>query len=224
MIDKKGKRRSAGFLRILPIWIFPIAIFHLFVSFCPPARAFDQGAAVHADEDEISVRRMEPGPRGGWAYELTYTVPASPDVYWRFKTDFDNDFVASNKYIARHRFVGRDGDAYITENEYTAKPDVPFVWKTTVGPERRRLDFELLNPEEGGSRFHYGSISLYPVGRHRDRTLVVQKAYFDFFGAGFWVRYPWAGGMRKFLEYTARWERETVLKLRNRYSKSGSRP
>ncbi len=220
MNDKQENRRwSASWLSILPIAFF----FH-FVSFDSPARASDGTAIERMDEDGISVERIRPGPRGGWAYKLTYTVPVPPDVYWRFKTDFDNDFLVKNKFIARHRFVGRDGDAYITENEYTKKPGVPFVWRTTVLPGRRRLDFELLNPDEGGHRFHYGSISMYPAGKDRTRTLVVQEAYFDFFGAGLWVVYPWAGGMEDFLEYTARWERETVIELRDEYSKPEKRP
>jgi len=32
-----------------------------------------------------------------------------------------------------------------------------------------------------------------------------------------WAHYPWAGGMSDFLRYTARWEQETVLKLKDKY-------
>ena len=49
-------------------------------------------------------------------------------------------------------------------------------------------------------------------------TRVTQVAYFDFLGASLWADYPWGGGMRDFLAYTARWEQEMVLRLKDRYS------
>jgi len=47
--------------------------------------------------------------------------------------------------------------------------------------------------------------------------IVTQTAYFDFFGATLWMNYPWYGGMRHYLNYTARWEQETITRLIDRY-------
>jgi len=48
-------------------------------------------------------------------------------------------------------------------------------------------------------------------------TEVTQVTYFDFFGASFWAHYPWEGGMRDFLRYTAHWEQEIILQVKDRY-------
>jgi hypothetical protein len=48
-------------------------------------------------------------------------------------------------------------------------------------------------------------------------TKVTQVVYFDFFGATLWMNYPWYGGMRHYLHYTARWEQETITRLIDRY-------
>ena len=48
-------------------------------------------------------------------------------------------------------------------------------------------------------------------------TRVTQVAYFDFWGASLWANYPWGGGMKDFLSYTAQWEQETVLILSDLY-------
>lgn len=164
--------------------------------------------------DGIRIDYPAPDPRGGRAYRLIYTVPVAKEVYWRFKTDFDNDFLLENRYIRFHRFVGRTGNRVVTETKYTSGPDVAFRWKTTVFEEAYRLAFLLLNPEECGQRFHYGHIELLRVP---EGTRVTQEAYFDFWGASFWANYPWRGGMRDFLLYTARWEMETVTRLQGRY-------
>lgn len=164
--------------------------------------------------DTILIERLSSGSGGGQAYRLTYTAPAPIDVYWRFKTDFDNDFLKENKFILSHRFISRDNDTVITENEYTSKPNVIFRWKTTISPLSFRLDFVLLNPESTGHDFHYGHIILYPQG---DTTKVVQEAHFNFFGASLWAIYPWSGGMTEFLKYTARWEQDMVLKISGQY-------
>ena len=47
---------------------------------------------------------------------------------------------------------------------------------------------------------------------------MTQVAYFDFVGASLWAGYPWGGGMKDFLTYTASWEQGIVLRLKNRYS------
>jgi hypothetical protein len=84
------------------------------------------------------------------------------------------------------------------------------------------MDFVLLNPEECGQRFHYGYIQLDAVGALDEKTKVTQLAYFDFFGVYFWVKYPWYGGMKNFLKYTARWEQETISRLKSKYIKKSA--
>ena len=160
------------------------------------------------------IERPDPEARGGYAYRLVYRVDAPVDVYWRFKTDFQNDFLLSNRNIVAHRLVSRKGAAAVTENRYAAAPDALFRWRTLVNAKERTLTFYLMNPEANGHRYHHGKIR---VISHGGGVLVVQEAYFDFFGAGVWTRYPWAGGMNAFLDYTATWERETVKRLRFRY-------
>jgi hypothetical protein len=102
----------------------------------------------------------------------------------------------------------------ITENVYATKPGVRFRWRTMTLPNRHRLEFELQNPQECGKKFHYGHIQLKAAG---DYTIVTQVAYFNFFGAALWMNYPWYGGMRYYLEYTARWEQETIIRLIDNY-------
>jgi hypothetical protein len=34
------------------------------------------------------------------------------------------------------------------------------------------------------------------------------------------AHYPWKGGMKDFLSYTARWEQETVLQLKDHYDET----
>jgi len=165
--------------------------------------------------EEIEIFHLEPDPRGGRAYKLIYVVEVPIDVYWRFKTDFDNEFLLKNKYIRKHRLVSRSDDTVITKNRYTMGPDADFKWETTVLEHAHRLEFVLLNPEECGQRFHHGYIQLSPEEKE---TRVTQVAYFDFRGVTFWAIYPWKGGMRDFLRYTARWEQETILRLRSRYT------
>lgn len=165
--------------------------------------------------DEIAVYHLTPDERGGKAYKLVYLVRVPLDVYWNFKTDFDNDFLVDNKYIREHRFVSKAGNAVITEDKYTNTSDVFFRWQTTVVPEAHRLDFVLMNPQNCSQLFHYGSITMEAAA---EGTWVTQVAYFDFLGASLWAGYPWGGGMTDFLAYTARWEQGIVLRLKNRYS------
>jgi hypothetical protein len=47
---------------------------------------------------ESLIYRLEPKARGGQAYKLVYLVRANVDVVWRFKTDFNNEFVLTNKF------------------------------------------------------------------------------------------------------------------------------
>jgi hypothetical protein len=175
---------------------------------------------VEPDGDELGrkkivIYRLQPEPRGGEAFKLVYLVPAPVDVYWRFKTDFDAPFLLSNRYIEEHRMILMKGNVTITENSYTNAPGETFRWQTTTYPDQRRLEFRLLNPQECGHRFHYGTIQIEPFGAY---TKVSHVAYFDFFGAHIWVHLPFKAGMAAFLTYTARWEKETLARLRHRYA------
>jgi hypothetical protein len=163
---------------------------------------------------EVLIYDLQPDRRGGEAYKLVYLVQTPIEVYWKFKTDFDNDFLVTNKYIREHRFISRKGNTIITEDKYAFGPDVFFRWQTEVFPESHRLEFLLLNPKQTGQRFHYGHIQLDAV---EQGTRVAQITYFDFFGASLWANYPWGGGMKDFLRYTANWEQDMVLQLKDRY-------
>jgi hypothetical protein len=175
---------------------------------------------AHRPEDSVRIHRIEPDRRGGKAYRLEYVVHVPIDVYWNFKTDFDNDFLVENKYIREHNFISRSGDTVITENRYAYPPTEFFKWQTTVDHDAYHLAFVLLNPLQCGQRFHYGAIQLEPVD---DGTRVTQTAYFDFFGASLWADYPWGGGMVDFLTYIANWEQDLVVRLKDRYSGGSSR-
>ena len=160
------------------------------------------------------IFKLKPEKKNGKGYKLVYLVDAPLDIYWKFKTDFDNEFLLSNKYIKSHRVVSRRGNTVITENEYTTKPKVIFRWQTDVIAERHLLNFILLNPGQCGQNYHYGHIQMEALG---PRTKVIQVAYFDFFGVSFWVGYPFYGGMSYFLKYTAAWEQQLILKIKRRY-------
>ena len=196
---------------ILPILVWGSSLlFGFSISYSIGAQKEQENVAA----DDITIYKIAPDKRGGRAYKLIYFVQAPIDSYWKFKTDFDNDFLVKNKYIQEHKFIMRTGNTVITENKYAYKPDVYFRWQTTVLPEAHRLEFDLLNPEECGQKYHYGHIQLASV---EAGTLVTQTAYFDFLGAAFWAIYPWRGGMKDFLSYTALWEQETMLQLIERY-------
>jgi len=164
--------------------------------------------------DGISIYQITPDRRGGKAYKLVYLVNVQIDIAWRFKTDFDNNFLVENKYIQEHYFVAKNGDKVITEDKYTNGPNVVFRWQTTLFPQAKRLDFVLLNPKQCRQKFHYGFIQLKSVP---EGTQVTQVAYFDFLGSSLWANYPWGGGMKDFLSYTAHWEQKIILHLKNRY-------
>ena len=161
------------------------------------------------------VYKLDPVDTTGKGYKLVYMVTAPLDVYWKFKTDFENDFLLTNKLIREHRLVAHKNNVAITESIYATKPGVRFRWRTISFPDLHRLNFELQNPKECGQTFHHGHIQLEAAGDH---TIVTQTAYFDFFGATLWMNYPWYGGMRHYLKYTARWEQETITRLIDRYN------
>jgi hypothetical protein len=145
---------------------------------------------------------------GGYGYRLEYLVPADINAFWRFKTDFNGDFLLSNELITAHRVVSATGNTVITENRYSTAPGLKFLWQTTVIPENYRLEFELINPGDCRQDFHFGSIQLSPAG---DYTKVTQIAAFKFRGAALWVKYPWYGGMRYTLNKVVRWEQKTAV-------------
>ena len=191
-----------------------IWVTHLFFNFSTSYSIAAQNEQKRSADEEVFIYQSAPDKRGGKAYKLVYFVKAPIDFYWKFKTDFDNDFLVKNKYIQEHNFISQNGNTVITENKYTNSPDVYFKWQTTVFPETQRLDFVLLNPEQCRQKYHYGHIQLASVA---EGTRVTQMAYFDFLGASLWAAYPWRGGMKDFLSYTAHWEQETILYLIDRY-------
>lgn len=160
------------------------------------------------------ISRLMPESQRGRGFKLAYSVNASLTVFWRYKTDFDNQRLLKNVFISSHRLVSRDGDVVITETEYSKKPGVLFKWKTTIFPDEHLLKYELVNPEESGHEYHYGYIQLEEEG---PKTRITHVAYFDFFGASFWVNYPFKGGMNRFLKYTARWEQEFISEYAYQY-------
>lgn len=164
--------------------------------------------------DSISIQRTQPDGIDGHGYRLSYRVNVPLKTFWKFKTDFRSAVLTENKFILVHRFIVKDKDVVITENKYSYGPDVIFRWQTTIVEQDYRLDFTLLNPRECRQAYHYGTIQLAPDGQG---TRVTQRAYFDFFGAAFWSVYPWEGGMKDFLTYTARWEQAIALRLRDEY-------
>jgi len=185
-----------------------------FLSGIPRQALSQEGGDEKVIGNRILIFKLTPAQREGKGYKLVYMVDAPLEVFWKFKTDFDNNFLESNKYIRSHRFIGRQGNVVITHNEYANKPGKIFKWQTTVDPDRHRLDFKLLNPPETGQIYHYGYIQLEALGV---KTKVTQVAYFDFFGASLWVNYPFYGGMQYYLKGTTRWEKKTIIQLKDRY-------
>lgn len=168
---------------------------------------------VLSDKQRI-VYRIKPEKRGGEGFKMIYLVPVPVDVYWRFKTDFRGNFLTTNRYIREHRIIREYGNVTITENRYVNAPNETFRWRTILYPDQYRLVFQLENPRECGHKFHHGSIQVEPFGSY---SKITHTAYFDFFGAFLWVNLRVGGGMTPFLKYTARWEKETVLRLRHQY-------
>jgi hypothetical protein len=201
--------RRLFFLLPAIIWVT-----NLFFDLSTSYSADVQNGQKRSGDDAVFIYQIAPDKRGGKAYKLVYLVRAPIDSCWKFKTDFNNDFLVKNKYILEHRFILQNGNTAITEDKYTNSPDVYFRWQTTVVPEAHRLDFVLLNPEQCKQKYHYGHIQLESVS---EGTRITQVAYFDFGGASLWANYPWRGGMKDFLSYTAHWEQETIMHLKDKY-------
>ncbi|RJQ84162.1 MAG: SRPBCC family protein [Desulfobacteraceae bacterium] len=172
-----------------------------------------EGASAAA----IEITRPAPDARGGQAYLLSYRVEVPLEVYWRFKTDFENAYLESIPHLLSHRLISREDAEVITEDRYSMMPDAFFRWRTRIAAARHRLEFELIKTNQPGHKFHYGFIQLEA---ENGATRVTQTAYFDFWGASFWSRYPWRGGMNSFLRDTAEWEQRTAVRLRHRYESS----
>ena len=153
--------------------------------------------------NEIYLERIVDHSERGYGYKLEYHVPASIDVFWRFKTDFKNAKIVDGAELIGHRLIKTVGNRVLTENRFASAPRLKFLWQTTVFPEQYRLEFVLQNAKDCRHDFHYGSIQLSPAGKY---TKVTQIAFFNFTGASFWVRYPWYGGMKSTLTRTARLE------------------
>jgi hypothetical protein len=178
-----------------------------------------QPPTIEPNREQLSsgepfIYRIEPEARGGEAYKLVYMVPVPIEVFWRFKTDFRGSFVETNKYVKEQRVIREEPNVVIVENRLSSRPESLFRWRNILYPNKYRLDYVLENPEQCGQGFHYGHIQLEPLGSN---TKVTHEAYFDFFGSSLWALYPWEGGMQAFLDYTARWEQETVLQLKEKY-------
>lgn len=169
-------------------------------------------AADELSDNAPLITKLKPEKADGRGYRLVYTVDAPLAVTWNFKTDFASQVLLSNQLISSHRLISRDGNEVVTETVYSNKPKRVFRWKTTMFPEQHLLKFVLLNPEACGQKYHYGTIQLQAEG---SATRVSQVAYLDFFGVSLWVNYPLSGGMSHFLNDTARWEQQAVLKYRH---------
>jgi hypothetical protein len=154
-------------------------------------------------------------PGEGRRVRLIYYAPVNVETFWRFKTDFENDWLVSNRYIQAHRFIGRRGNVVVTETKYTHGPDVFFRWESRLFPESHTLRYTLLNPAECGQLYHRGVVTLASEG---NLTRVRHTSQFAFAGAFIWAYLPGPAGMAEFFRYTARWEQETVLRLQVRYA------
>jgi hypothetical protein len=164
--------------------------------------------------DDPVITKLKPERKGGRGFRLIYSVDASLDVFWKFKTDFDSPILLRNKLISSHRLVSRADNVVVTETEYSHRPSAVFRWQTKVFPNQHLLRYELLNPQECGQKYHYGYIQLEALDFG---TRVNQVTYFDFFGASLWVNYPFKGGMSQVLNYTAGWEQEFISEFGYQY-------
>lgn len=170
----------------------------------------------HFSNSDPVISKLMPERAHGRGFKLEYSVNVPLDVFWRYKTSFDNELVHKNRYINSHKLVSREGSQVITDTEYSYQPRDVFKWQTTVYPDRHLLEYTLLNPAECGQEYHYGYIQLEADGAG---TRVTQVSYFDFFGVSLWVNYPFKGGMSQFLKYTARWEQQLVPEIMHLYQR-----
>ena len=154
------------------------------------------------------IERVHFGSGKGEGYRMVYCIDVPLAVYWQFKTDFQNDFLVDNPHIDTHHFIDQQENVVLTENRYAHDKQRLFRWQTTIHARDHRLEFKLVNGDEAGQKFHFGTIRLESRGSH---TIVYQFARFRFSGAALWAWYPWRGGMRSFLSDFVRWEQQTAV-------------
>jgi hypothetical protein len=132
------------------IWAF-VALFFAVI----PALASEFLTAVPDDEaffeGKAFIFELKAPRQDGAGYKLVYVVDAPIDAFWKFKTDFDNEFLLTNKFIESHQIISRRGNVVITEDLfsedlYTHRPRAKFRWQTKISPAEYRMDFVLLNP------------------------------------------------------------------------------
>ena len=204
-----------GFSRVFRIKPGDVLALMLFTSsgFAYEAPVSEPSKEPFLNNDPL-ISKLKLEKTDGRGFKLVYSVDAPLDVFWRFKTHFDNQDMLGNKYIDSHRLVSRVGNVAITETEYSNKPKAVFKWHTTIFPEQNLLKYVLLNPQECGQKYHYGYVQLEALDTG---TRVTQIAYFDFFGVSLWVNYPFKGGMSSFLKYTAQWEQQFMSEFADQY-------
>jgi len=166
------------------------------------------GAEGAPPDGEPVITILKPERAAGRGYRLEYTVNAPLDITWQFKTDFDSEIVLTNKMILSHRLISRSDEGVVTETVQSNKPKSVFRWKTMLFPDQHRLEFVLLDPDESGMNYFYGTITMQAMG---SATLVTQVAYLDFFGVSLWVHYPFRGGMSQTLYENVQWEQQAVV-------------
>ncbi|NIV97809.1 hypothetical protein GWN26_01120, partial [Candidatus Saccharibacteria bacterium] len=70
-------------------------------------------------EGKALIRKLPPPQQGGSGYELVYVVDAPLEVFWKFKTDFDNTFLTTNKFIIAHRLISQRDNVVVTEDVFS---------------------------------------------------------------------------------------------------------
>jgi hypothetical protein len=180
------------------------AIFLVFLSLGTRLSSQVMAGSREAPAASIRIEPVASADRGGKGFRMVYAVQAPLSDFWRFKTDFANPVMLSNKYILENSVMRREADRVITATRYTHHPEALFEWETTVQADRRQMNYRLLNPIQCGQVFQFGRIQLQPLG---DATQVTHTAYFDFAGVFWWYYWPFQGGMQDYLRYTVDWER-----------------
>jgi hypothetical protein len=60
--------------------------------------ARDQEALPARLEKRTRVFEVKPSAKGGHGVRMVYYAPVKLDTFWRFRTDFQNEWLISNKY------------------------------------------------------------------------------------------------------------------------------
>jgi len=98
-----------------------ILVINLFCFLPISYSAAMQNEQNSSGSDGISIYQIAPDRRGGKAYKLVYLVEVQMDVFWGFKTDFDNNFLVENKYIQEHHLL------YGMEMRLLPKTNIPMA-------------------------------------------------------------------------------------------------